>query len=110
MIEQIQEMRIISWKINLKNGASIDLGVKDGDKFDIGIKLWVESLTKKKKYYFHDLFEQGEIWISPDEFSVAYRSLVTQKQPQTDKFEKIEGNAPKSAQDQLSTPDTSIDG
>lgn len=84
MSAKIEELpKVINWKINLKNGASIDLNIRDGDEYDHAIKKWVAKMSSGIKEYFNGAFEQGEIWVSPEEFSMALRSPYRPKPPES---------------------------
>lgn len=69
---------VINWKISLKNGASIDLNVRDHDDYDNSLRVWVDKLADGQRKYFFGSFEQGDIWVSPEEFSMALRAPYRQ--------------------------------
>ena len=94
MSEKIEELKIINWKISLKNGTSLDLNVRDGDAQDCAIRDWVNGLSKKPRTLLYGSFEQSDVWVSADEFSMALRSPFMPKQPSSvADFAKIEDNA-----------------
>jgi hypothetical protein len=92
----VQELpKVINWKINLKNGASIDLNIRDGDEYDLSIKKWVGKMAAGVKEYFNGAFELGEVWVSPEEFSMALRSPYRPPAPETTTdFAKVDKNDP----------------
>jgi hypothetical protein len=73
----VEEIKMMNWKINLKNGASIDLNVKSGDPFDVAVTEWVGLLSKGKSKFFSGTFENRMVWISPAEFVMAVRGPFT---------------------------------
>ena len=94
MTAKIEELKVINWKISLKNGASVDLNVRDGDPFDKGISEWVEGLAKKQRQFFHGAFEQGQVWLSPAEFVMALRTPYRPPVAQEDKYKQINQEPP----------------
>jgi hypothetical protein len=75
MSTKIEEFpQIINWKINLKNGTSLDINVRDGDEHDQALKKWVANMSNGFHEYFIGSFEHGEIWVAPGEFCMALRS------------------------------------
>jgi hypothetical protein len=94
MTAKIEELKIINWKINLKNGASVDLNVKDGDGFDKSLSEWVDSISKRGRSFFHGAFEQGQIWLAPSEFAMAVRTPYRPPATQEEKFTQIGDKPP----------------
>lgn len=88
--------QVVSWRINLKNGASVDLNVIENDQFDKDITKWVKGVAKRKRVFLNSEFEQGELWLNPDEFAMALRTPIVPPQI-PEKFEKIEVEASKTA-------------